>query len=163
MNKSKTLSLGQSSLWRVPVLCALLMLSGCTVKFISSYDEQTDKSVTALQKKVETFFVKLEGLDGLPECTYDHHKTFYEEARVEVSAIQVRAAAIPQNDITTEQVGLLSKSLSSLEQLHQGKAKKEKGKNCPSREEVQPLRDNFNTSFTAILKLELAKKRGESK
>lgn len=133
-------------------------LSGCTLKLISSYDEETDKSVTALQRKVETFLVRLEGLDGSPECAYDHHKAFYAGARVEVSAIQVRAAAMPENDITTQQVKLLSESLGTLEKIHKGKLRK--GRNCFSVEEIQPLRENFNASFTAILKLELAKKRG---
>ena len=133
-------------------------LSGCTLKLISSYDEETDKSVMALQRKIETFLVRLEGLDGSPECKYDHHKAFYAGAKVEVSAIQVRAAAMPENEITIEQVGLLSESLSTLEKLHKGKLKK--GRNCFSIEEIEPLRQGFNASFTAILKLELAKKRG---
>ncbi len=145
------------------VVAMLVALSGCTVKLISNYDEQTDKEVTAFQKKVESFLVKLEGLDGSPECTYDYHKSFYEDAKVEVSSIQVRAAALPQNAITTEQVDLLSRSLGSLEELHKGKIKKGIGKNCISKDEIQPLRESFNTSFTAILKLELAKKRGEAR
>lgn len=36
-------------------LAVLLGLSACTVKLISSYDEATDKAVTKLQRKVETF------------------------------------------------------------------------------------------------------------
>lgn len=148
------LPLGKS----LSMMFILVALSDCTLKLISSYDEETDKAVMALQRKVETFLIRLEGLDGSPECTYDHHKAFYAGAKVEVSAIQVRAAAIPENEITIEQVGLLSKSLGSLEALHKGKLKK--GRNCFSIEEIEPLRQSFNASFTAILKLELAKKRG---
>jgi hypothetical protein len=135
-----------------------IALSGCTVKLISSYDEETDTSVMALQRKVETFLVKLEALDGFPECTYDHHKAFYAGAKVDISAIHVRAAAVPQNEMTVDQVGLLSKSLDSLEQLHKGKLKR--GRSCFSKEEIEPVRRSFNASFIAILKLELAKKRG---
>ncbi len=140
------------------IIFILAALSGCTVKLISSYDEETDKSVMALQRKIETFLIRLEGLDGSPECTYDHHKAFYTGAKVEVSAIQVRAAAMPENEIMIEQVGLLSESLNALEKLHKGKLRK--GRSCFSIEEIAPLRQNFNASFIAILKLELAKKRG---
>lgn len=147
---------------RVPKIRALLgailvatalVVSGCAVKLISSYDETTDKTVTALQKKTEAHLVALEAVEGLPECKYEKHKQFYEEAKVDVSAIAVRAAAIPKNEITTEQTVLLSQSLNSLEKLHKIA--------CLSKDQIVPLRTQFNSSFTAILKLELAKRRGE--
>ncbi len=128
-------------------------LPACSVKLISSYDEATDKAVTALQRKTEAHLIGLEAVEGLPECKYEKHKSFYDEAKVDVSAIAVRAAAIPQNDITTESVALLANSLGSLEKLHKIA--------CLSKDQIAPLRLQFNTSFTAILKLELAKRRGE--
>jgi len=128
-------------------------LSGCSVKLISSYDETTDKAVSALQRKTEAHLVALEAVEGLPECKYEKYKQFYEEARVDASAIAVRAAAIPKNEITTEAVTLLAGSLGSLEKLHKIA--------CLSKDQIAPLRTQFNTSFTAILKLELAKRRGE--
>lgn len=130
-----------------------LALSGCTVKLISSYDETTDKTVTALQKKTESHLVALEAEEGLPECRYEKHKQFYDEAKVDVSAIAVRAAAIPKNEITTTQTELLANSLASLEKLHKIA--------CLSKDQIAPLRIQFNSSFTAILKLELAKRRGD--
>lgn len=134
-------------------LALTVVLSGCAVKLISSYDETTDKTVTALQKKTEAHLVALEAVEGLPECKYEKHKQFYDEAKVDVSAIAVRAAAIPKNEITTEQTVLLSKSLESLEKLHKIA--------CLSKDQIAPLRTQFNSSFIAILKLELAKRRGE--
>jgi hypothetical protein len=135
------------------VLVTALVLSGCAVKLVSNYDETTDKAVTALQKKTEAHLVRLGAEEGAPECTYDRHKQFYEEAKVDISAISVRAAAIPKNEITTQQTILLSQSLDSLEKLHKIK--------CLSKDQIAPLRTQFNSSFTAILKLELAKRRGE--
>lgn len=134
-------------------LATLFILSGCEVKLIGSYDETTDKAVTALQKKTEAHLVGLEAVEGLPECKYENHKQFYEEEKVDISAISVRAAAIPKNEITIEQTVLLSRSFESLEKLHKIA--------CLSKEQIAPLRTQFNTSFTAILKLELAKSRGE--
>ena len=137
----------------VAILALALTVSGCSIKLISSYDETTDKTVTDLQKKTEAHFVALEAVEGLPECIYEKYKKFYDEARVDVSAIAVRAAAIPKNEITTEQTILLSSSLDSLGKLHKIA--------CISKDQIKPLRTQFNSSFTAILKLELAKRRGE--
>ena len=134
------------------ILAWMLVVAGCTVKIISSYDDVTDKAVTALQKKTETHLVALEALEGLPDCKYERHKVFYEEVKVDISSIMVRAAAIPQNEITTEQAALLSSSLNGLERLHKIA--------CLTTGQIESLRIQFNSSFTAILKLELAKRRG---
>jgi hypothetical protein len=139
------------------IFLALLVLSilfcGCTVKLISSYDENTDKAVTKLQKDFETFFVTVESQAGLPECKYKNHKAFYLDSKVAISAIDVRAKAIPNNEITIEQVGLLKKNIALLEKLHK--------LGCFTPGQVENLRNSFNSSITAILKLELAKKRGK--
>lgn len=135
------------------LVAAVMALSGCAIQLISKYDEATDKAVTALQKKTETHLVALEAVQGQPDCKYEKHKPFYEEAKVDISAIAVRAAATPKNEITTQQAGLLASSLASLEKLHRIA--------CLSGEQIAPLRTQFNSSFTAILKLELAKRRGE--
>ena len=136
-------------------LVLLLGLSACTVKLVSSYDEATDRAVTQLQRQVETFLVDLGAKQGSQKCAYDNHKAFYREVKVDVSALRVRAAAIAQNELTVEQLRLLDDSLNKLEQLHKI--------GCPSTEQLNALRTAFNSSFTAILKLELAKKRGASK
>ena len=126
---------------------------GCTLKLISSYDEKTDVAVTELHKRTETFFLTLESQEGLPECEYKYHSGYYKDAKVSVSAIEVRARAIPNNDVTVDQIVLLKENIYLLEELHKS--------GCLTREQIEPLRINFNTGFTAILKLELAKKRGE--
>jgi hypothetical protein len=151
------------------MMVILAALSGCeahnrsageshTIKLVSNYDEETDRSVMALQRKAESFLIKLEELDGSPECTYEHHKLFYAGAKVEISAIHVRAAALPDNQPTVEQVASLAQTLDSLEQLHKGKLKR--GRSCFSKEEIAPVRRAFNAGFITIIKRELAKKRG---
>ena len=130
-----------------------LIQSGCTVRLISSYDEKTDKAITDLHKKFETFFLTLESQEGLPECKYENHTEFYKDAKVSISAIEVRARAIPDNEITIKQIVLLGENIELLEQLHIY--------SCLTKEQIEPLRVSFNSGFTAILKLELAKKRGD--
>lgn len=140
----------------MPFACLLFVLglAGCTsIRLIGDYDEQIDTSVTEFQRNIETFLTGLERNADKPEGKYDANVKFYDEARVDLSAIRVRATAIPKNDITIKQVDLLIDSLGKLEQLH---------KQGIPREQIPPLRSAFNVSCTAILKLELAKRRGES-
>ena len=134
-------------------LAFLIALSACSIKLVSNYDETTDKAVTELQKDFETFFLTVDSQAGLPECTYENHSKFYQSAKIAISAVEVRARAIDKNEITVEQVGLLKSNLTSLEKLHK--------LGCFTSGQVENLRNSFNSSFTAILKLELAKKRGE--
>ena len=76
----------------------LLLLGSCTVQFVALYDQQTDTAVTTLQRSVETFFVELETLSS-PSCEYANHTTFYQTVKVDVKAVRIRAAAIPQNEL----------------------------------------------------------------
>ena len=65
----------------------------------------------------------------------------------------MRARAIPDNDITIQQIVLLKENIDLLEQLHK--------LGCLTKEQIETLRISFNSGFTAILKLELAKRRGD--
>ncbi len=135
-------------------LLVIMILTGCTsIRIIADYDEQTDISITAFQKKMETFLISLERNAERNEAKYENNKLYYDEFRIDLSAIRVRAAAIPRNEITIKQIDLLVENVSNLEKLH---------KLGITVDDIAPLRTAFNASCTAILKLELAKKRGES-
>ena len=143
-------------MYLVPLVVSLMLLalSGCaSIKLIAEYDEQTDVAVTQIQRKMEQFLVSLERSVGKDEATYDRNTKFYDEVKIDLSAIRVRAAAIPDNDISIQQLGLLSDNLGILEKIH---------KLGISVNDIPPIRTAFNVSCTAILKLELAKKRGKS-
>jgi len=119
---------------------------------ISEYDKEIDITVTAFQKKMTRFLISLERNIGKEKSEYSNNTEFYDEIRVDLSAIKVRAAAIPKNEITIKQINLLIENVSNLERLH---------KLGITPVDIPPLRTAFNTSCTAILKLELAKKRGK--
>jgi hypothetical protein len=141
---------------RLAILLCLtvgLALSGCAIRLIADYDERVDEATSEIQRKVETFLTRLERTIGTSAADYPHHVAVYDDVRVDLSALKVRASAIPKNSITVEQIDLVADSWSKLEQLHKVGFK--------SKEEIAPLRRNFNQAFTQILKLELAKKRGE--
>jgi hypothetical protein len=74
---------------------------------------------------------------------------------VALNSLTVRNRARSKNQLTVQQLELLDSSLVTLERLH-----KLKGDNaCLSPAEIEPVRASFNSSFTAIVTLELAKKR----
>lgn len=146
------------SIWMY--LSALLItfsITACsTIKLVGDYDEQVDKGVTQLQKEVETFLVKLEASAVNPSDTvqsYDNNKKFYDDTKIEISGLRVRADAMERNSITVRMLDQLSKSISHLEQMHREGLKKA--------EIDQSIRGALNSEFTAILTFELAKKRGE--
>ncbi len=144
----------QAFRWRrvVSLMLCVCVVGACQISLLSQYDETTDKAVSALQKKMESHLLTLETKDGSPECMYAFFQPAYRDLKVDASAITIRAAAIPKNELTAEQAQLLGKSIETLEKLHQIA--------CLSKAQIAPLRIQFNSSFTAILKLELAKRRG---
>lgn len=135
------------------VMAAALGGLGCQIKLVADYDEVTDRSVTALQREFERFFIDVERNLYTPDADHENYVGFYDEVRAELSVIRVRAAARPKNEITVEQLDLVVQNVDNLEELHK------LGFDSP--EELEPLRTAFQQSFQAILTLELAKKRGQ--
>ena len=134
------------------LLFTILVVSGCAgVRLISEYDRETDVAVTRFYRKMEGFLVSLERNIGKEKAQYENHTAFYDGIKVDLSALRVRAAAIPKNEITIQQIDLLIENVDRLEAIHK------LGLTC---EDIPPLRTAFNEICTAILKLELAKKRG---
>lgn len=138
---------------QLTVLTTVLAGLGCQIKLVADYDEITDRSVTALQREFELFFIDLERNLYTPDAEYENYVGFYDEVRAELSVIRVRAAARPKNEITVEQLDLVAQNVDNLEELHK--------LGFESPEELEPLRIAFQQSFQAILTLELAKKRGQ--
>lgn len=133
----------------------IVPLVNCQIKLIANYDEKTDKAVTALHRKTETFLIQAKQNLGLPDWEYKNKREFNSDVRVDISSIQVRAMALPKNEITIKQLNLLSENIKILESLHMA--------GNLSEPVIENLRGSFNASFTAILRLEMAKKRGDDK
>ena len=131
-----------------------LAAPGCvTVRLAGDYDEQVDTTATALQKRMDTFLTGLESLpDGDPGRAYASSQPFYLAYGVDLRALEIRAAGLPRNSITLQQVDLMESSLEQLRATHQAQ-------NGLSTASVGPYRELFNTAWRAILAWELAKKR----
>lgn len=142
------------------LLSSLLVLgsAGCTIKLIADYDENTDALVTSLQRELSTFFVDLESKLGTPAESYENFGDTYKAIRVDISALSLRVNALPKNSITQEQVDILKRNLDLFEQLHKsGLGEGVEGKKAV----LTSIREDFDTALAAILRLELAKKRGD--
>lgn len=140
---------------KIPLLLGmmLLALSSCkTVRLISDYDAVTDNVINALQEKVSRFFIQVYGDLETGDAKYDHYKEFYQEAKVDLVSLKIRADAFDKNTIVQQQIAELYNMIDKLEQLHK------LGFSVP--EQIKPLELPFNAAFTAMIRLQLALKRG---
>ena len=141
--------------WSLMATFFFFSLQSCSIQLISQYDDITDKSVTVLQEKVMKNLVKLERYVGTPEADYDKYKAFYDEAKVDLSSLKIRADAIDKNTIVQQQIVELTKMMGNMEALHK--------LGFTRTDDIKALEIPFNSAFTAIVKLQLALKRGDKK
>ncbi|HEX5183967.1 MAG TPA: hypothetical protein VFW19_12565 [Allosphingosinicella sp.] len=139
-----------------PLLAAVaLTLSGC-VTLVSNYDEKIDDMATGLQREISMEIETLSSQDK-PDCLYPNHAAFYINARTDVSALAVRASAHELNSQTIRQIEDLRGALDDLEKLHQIATRADR---CMRPEEFSDISRGFDQIAGAIIRLELAKKRG---
>ena len=138
--------------WRsfFAVFALTLFSAGCTVKFISDYDEVLDRSITQFQHKAETLLTTLEQQSPTPK--YAAHQKDYVALKADISSMAMRAKAFDKNELTVQQLEKLLSLVSDWETAH---------KMGLTAEEIPTLRTPLNVACTAILKLEIAKKRGK--
>jgi hypothetical protein len=128
---------------------------GCSsIQFVAPYDQKIDDGVTNLQKMTAEFLTKIERQGGSQPEDYKNHTKFYDDARVALSSILVRASAVSDNTLTIQQLEILREQFRQMEQDDQ-----EVG--IPQAA-VPQLEIAFNRTFTAILSLEIAKKQPKS-
>ena len=132
------------------------MLLGACVTLVAPYDEKIDDMATTLQREVS---VEIETLSGAekPDCLYPNHVSFYRDARVDVAALAVRAEAHEMNAQTIRQIEDLRGALDDLEALHKIATQANR---CMRPDEFSDIRRGFDQITGAIIKLEIAKKRG---
>lgn len=132
---------------------AIAVFSCRSVQLISDYDEVTDKAVTALQEKVSRFFVEVNENLGTDKANYTHYQSFYREVKINLTTLQIRANAMEKNELVQQQLRALKQLMSDLESMHKT--------GFPNQAALDLSEQAFNRTFTAILKLQLALKRGK--
>ena len=135
------------------MLAILLALDGCSLVSVSPYDSSADKAITKFHKQTAVFFAESATSADEPGCGYSHHLSFYQNSKISMSSLLVRARAMADNSLTVFQLELLSSNYENLAQLHQLA--------CFTPAQVNELWVSFDASFSAVLRLELAKKYGQ--
>ena len=130
---------------------ALLALAGCTAQYVSRYDEVTERSITSIQRQVETLLQDIEQSLGTAEAAYENYADAYKQLHIDAAMLHTRAQAIDFNRITIEQSQELIGWLNNLKVLHQSGIKSGALLAIP-RQQAEQI-------FVAMLKFELAKKR----
>ncbi len=141
------------------VVC--LVAAGCTtVRLVSDYDETTDRDVSALQKLVDDSLTAL-ARQPAPGCLYGAHAPFYAAVHSALNALAMRNRARgPDNAATTAQIAVLDTlEFAALERLHR-LAGAQAPPACMDSAGLALDRQAIDQSFEAILRLELAKRRG---
>ena len=137
------------TLWAV-----LLLTGGCTLRLIGDYDDVIDRGITDFQQKIESRFTKLE---TAPETPYD--PAFYDELHAQLATLQSRARASAKKEILVKQLDDLKANVDNFQKAD-SKVGRDAGKMNPHF--VADARQLIVVQVEAILKLELALKRGEN-
>ncbi|HEX5050780.1 MAG TPA: hypothetical protein VFZ65_03310 [Planctomycetota bacterium] len=138
------------------VATACLAFPGCAVRLIADHDEIVVAKTVALQEKAEALFLALEDAAATPDPDddlYAAHAGAYNEILVLLRVMEVRAASLSKNEITTEQVQLLRDSFEKMKALHQKKSAAATPGGF-SAEALQALRQAFVQQVQSILTLQ---------
>ena len=135
-------------------LClAAVSVAGCTeVRLVSDYDPQTDEALSAIHQDIESILTELERTLGTPAGDAEEYAERYDRVRVDLRTLAVRAAARPLNTIQVDQLAQVLTQLDLFASAHR------EGMQAA---EIPPFRRGFDQSFGAMIRLELAKRRGD--
>lgn len=145
---------------RVIALACLVAIGCMPVRLVSDYDETTDREVSSLQRFVDDSLAAI-AKQRVPACLYAGHAQFYSAVHSALHALLIRNRARGRNNgPTTAQIGVLdTMEMRPLEQLHRLAANRSPAA-CMDSTDFALDRQAIDQTFEAILKLELAKKRG---
>jgi hypothetical protein len=133
------------------VVFVFISLQGClSVKFVADYDEATDKQVTELYKNMMAYMQDLVNTPQVSAADSIARAAKYSSIQLDIGTLKLRASAKDKNDEQIQQVDLLANSWGIIAKLQALKASSKEFINAQSGLEI---------SLTAILKLELAKKK----
>jgi hypothetical protein len=126
-------------------------MNGCfSVKLVADYDEAVDKQVTELYKDVSIYMLELANKPEVSGADSAARASKYNDIQLNISMLKLRAVAKEKNNQQIEQTELLTDSWNKIGELQKLK---------PSKEMVLNAQSGLEITLTAILKLEIAKKR----
>jgi hypothetical protein len=136
-------------------LCSVVffafIMNGCfSVKLVADYDEAVDKQVTEIFRNISTYMQDLANTPQVSGTDSIARATKYNSIQLDISTMKLRASAKEKNSQQIQQVELLADSwnkIGELQKLH------------PTKDMIQSAQSGLEITLTAILKLEIAKKR----
>jgi hypothetical protein len=127
------------------------IMNGCfSVKLVADYDEAVDKQVTEIYRNISTYMQDLANTPQVSGIDSIARTTKYNNIQLDISTLKLRASAKEKNSQQIQQVELLADSwnkIGELQKLH------------PTKDMIQSAQSGLEITLTAILKLEIAKKR----
>ena len=121
-----------------------LLLVGCAVMFVSSYDEVTDREIQDAAKTTETLI----GDVVANGTSYKEHAREYRQIDGALGALEMRSATYQKNEAEVDLIQKLRAALRNLQRTHK---------------EVGPFRpaeaEGVRSLFRSLIHHELAKKR----
>ncbi|MGA3287049.1 MAG: hypothetical protein ABSD46_06465 [Bacteroidota bacterium] len=136
-------------------LCSVVffafIINGCfSVKLIADYDEAVDKQVTEIYRNISTYMQDLANTPQVSGTDSIARVSKYNSVQLDISTLKLRASDKDKNSQQIQQIELLVDSwnkIGELQKLH------------PTKDMIQSAQSGFEITLTAILKLEIAKKR----
>jgi hypothetical protein len=124
-----------------------LLLTGCAVVFVSSYDEVTDQQIQDAAKTTEALI----GDVLVNRTSYSQHAKDYQEIDGALGALEMRAANYQNNEAEIKLIQDLRAAMRNLQRIHK---------------EIGPFRqaeaEGVRSLFRSLIHLELSKKRSAS-
>jgi hypothetical protein len=111
-------------LLQVSAFVLVLVLAGCTIRLVSSYDPTLDEGLMRYYQSMDVFLSQMEryAATGNPEGAYSLNVKFYEESGAQIDSLVMRArAAEPKATcIGNDAVAFLAKELFGLKPFAEG-------------------------------------------
>src|SRR5437763_13139433 len=100
-------------------LVIVLFGTACPVKFVSDYDETTEKMATDLQKKIDGQMARWEiEQPNDPARGYAANKEFYADVLTDLNVLRTRVSVQPLNTQTTGIVDTITSSVKTMRDFH---------------------------------------------
>ena len=150
-------------------LSMALVLAGCQVARVSTYDPETDRGITELQQYIDAYLTSLEMLAEKPKstaalkqlCDPEQFTDVYQKLNAKLRTLRLRNEARHRNELTVDQLNLLRENVSNLraqQQLRYATEAASPGDRCLSAGQLLVNRNSLEQIIRAILTLELAKR-----
>lgn len=133
------------------LMICILLISGCSVQFVSKYDEQTMNELSTLDFRIETLYRQMLAISE-DQRLYDHYASDYIGIQVAISSCQRYQSRRKNNQETQKQITILMNLWQQDMQTH-------KTKNTLSDFLVKRRINQYRRLIDTIMDGEIAKKQ----